>query len=54
MLKNRAARSSGNYSRAYASISRDADIIANFERASLQAALLLGIVFGIIFFVGLI
>lgn len=54
MLKNRAARSSGNYSRAYASISRDADIISNFERVSLRAALLLGIAFGLMFFVGLI
>ena len=54
MRKNKAARSSGNYSRAYASISRDADILANFETGTWWAAIMLGIAFGLMFFVGLL
>ena len=54
MTRNRAERRSCNYHRSYASISRDADIVANFERVSLRAALLLGVAFGLMFFVGLL
>ena len=50
MRKNKAARSSGNYSRAYASISRDADIIANFERGCTYAAWALAVMAAIVAF----
>lgn len=53
MTRKRAARSSGYYSRAYASISRDADIIANFERASFWAGIIIALAFGFCLIVGL-
>ena len=53
MTRKRAARSSGYYSRAYASISRDADILAEFQRASFWAGIIIALAFGICLFVGL-
>ena len=53
MTRKRAARSSGYYSRAYASISRDADILAEFERATKWAGIIIALAFGICLFVGL-
>ena len=54
MRNNRAARHSCNYNRAFVSVTRDIDTIAEFERASWLGALVLGVAFGLMFFVGLV
>lgn len=53
MRNKRAARHSCNYNRAFVSVARDIDTIAEFERASWLGALVLGVAFGLMFFVGL-
>ena len=40
--------------RAYLSTARDVDIVANFERTSTVAAIIIGVAFGLMFFVGLV
>ena len=54
MDEKRAARRSCNLRRAYLSTTRDMDIVANFERTSTLAAVLIGLAFGLMFFAGLI
>ena len=53
MRNKRAARYSCSYNRAFVSVARDIDTIAEFERASWLGALVLGVAFGLMFFVGL-
>lgn len=53
MDNKRAARRRLQLRRAYMSASRDMDIVANFERGSMWAAVVLGVAFGIMFFVGM-
>lgn len=53
MDEKRAARRRLQLRRAYLSTTRDMDIVANFERASTLAAIIIGLAFGIMFFVGL-
>lgn len=54
MKENRATRPRCHVNRAYLSTTRDMDIVANFERTSTLAALLIGLAFGLMFFAGLI
>lgn len=53
MDEKRAARRRLQLRRSYLSTTRDMDIVANFERTSTLAAVLIGLAFGIMFFVGL-
>lgn len=53
MTRKRAERRRCNYNRSYASISRDADIIAEFERASFWAGIIIALAFGFCVIVGL-
>ena len=43
-----------NANRAYLSTARDVDIVANFERTSTVAALIVGLAFGLCLFFGLV
>lgn len=54
MDEKRAARRRLQLRRAYLSTARDMDIVANFERTSTLAAIVIGLAFGIMFFAGLI
>ena len=54
MKENRATRPRCHVNRAYLSTTRDMDIVANFERTSTLAAVLIGLALGIMFFEGLI
>lgn len=53
MKQKRATRHRCNDDRAFLSLSRDIDILANFERTSTVAALIVGLAFGICIFLGL-
>ena len=50
----RAARQCCSINRAYMSLCRDYDSITEFERATWYGALILGLTFGLMFFVGLV
>lgn len=52
--KNMTTRRRLQLRRAYLSTTRDMDIVANFERTSTLAAIVIGLAFGIMFFAGLI
>lgn len=54
MDEKRAARRRLQLRRAYLSTARDMDIVANFERTSTLAAVIIGLAFGLMFFAGLI
>lgn len=54
MKENRATRPRCHVNRAYLSTTRDMDIVANFERTSTLAAIVIGVAFGLMFFAGLI
>ena len=53
MRNKRAARHSCNYDRAYMSVTRDIDSIAEFERVTWCAGMIIAVVFGVLFFWGL-
>lgn len=53
MKENRATRPRCHVNRAYLSTTRDMGIVANFERTSTLAAIVIGLAFGLMFFVGL-
>ena len=54
MNRKRAARQCCSINRAFVSVTRDMDSIAEFERGSWLAALVMGVAFGLMFFVGLV
>lgn len=54
MDKNRAVRRSCNYNRTNGNRNKARENIAEFDRACMYVSILLGISFGLMFFVGLI
>lgn len=53
MRNKRSARHRCSGNRAYISLCRDIDSIAEFERATWYGALIIGLAFGLMFFAGL-
>lgn len=53
MNKKKAAPWTRQRHGAYLSVGRDIDSLAEFERSSMYAAIIIGVAFGLMFFVGL-